>query len=906
MFIGRKNSLKYSITAILVMVFMTLTANNFSNDTGRHLFYKSLTEDRPNTNEILTYSDTIPVRNDSAIKRNDTIPGRDSLINKTDTFSVAMSKDSLDAPVNYEAADSMAFDIPNKRIILYSKGKISYKDIVLTADSIALDQDSSMLYASYRRDSLGKIIGLPVMVQGETTMSSDYIRYNFKTQRGVTTNSYTQQTELYVNLEKSKKFSENEYFGFRARLTTCNLDTPHFAFMAKKIKLINKKLAVTGPVHPEFEGVPIPIYLPFGIFPLSSGRHSGLLPPQFTASEQFGLGLEGLGYYKVINEYFDITLRSNIYSFGGWNLYLTPTYRKRYKYSGSLNLAYQNTKILTNDAKNEFQSSKTFNIGWTHTADTRARPGTTFSASVNAGSTKFNQYIANNATRNFTNQLNSSITYSKTWNNFGNLSLSANHNQNNNTRLINLSLPNISFTVNTFYPFQRKELVGESKWYEKLGIGLNSNLANQISFYDSAFSFRRLIDTIQWGAQHSVPIQMSLPPLGPIQISPGVTYQEKWYSRQFMRKWNPLTKKVDTAINKGFYSARDVTLSLGLNTAIFGTFTNFGKNSKLLGIRHTIRPNISINYKPDLAKKNFYTAQIDTTGRQYRFSYYEGSVFGSFSEGRFGGLSFGLDNNIEAKVRSKTDTSESGIKKVRIIDGFGFNGSYNFFADSFRLSPISLYARSTLFEKINITAGATLDPYLYDSLGFRTKNYAWKDKFSLGQITSGNIAISATFQSKQKDKSKQQQNQRVLNDPNLPQQTMEEQLMQLEYVRQNPAEFVDFEVPWSLNFSYSLNFTRVFKSDYSGFRTDLYSTISVNGDFSLTPKWKAGMSTYYDFKTSKIQSITTFITREMHCWQLAINVTPVGLYRSFNITINPKSGLLRDLKVNRTRYFYGN
>jgi hypothetical protein len=257
-------------------------------------------------------------------------------------------------------------------------------------------------------------------------------------------------------------------------------------------------------------------------------------------------------------------------------------------------------------------------------------------------------------------------------------------------------------------------------------------------------------------------------------------------------------------------------------------------------------------------------------------------------------------------VRSKNDTSESGIKKVRIIDGFGFNGSYNFFADSFRLSPISFYARSTLFEKINITAGATLDPYLYDTLGFRTKNYAWKDKFSLGHITSGNIAISATFQSKKKDKSKEQQKEKVLSDPNLPQQTMEEQLMQLEYVRQNPAEFVDFEVPWSLNFSYSLNFTRIFKSDYSGFRTDLFSTISVNGDFSLTPKWKAGMSTYYDFKTSKIQSITTFITREMHCWQLSINVTPVGLYRSFNITINPKSGLLRDLKVNRTRYFYGN
>ncbi|MBC7850136.1 MAG: LPS-assembly protein LptD [Chitinophagaceae bacterium] len=887
----RKNSSKYSICAILLMALMLLTSDLLANYHYHKTFDNSLT----------AFQDTARFR----VAR-DTIPGlKDSLVNTTDTFGLKISKDSLDAPIQYEAADSMAFDIPNKRVILYSKGKITYKDIVLTADSISLEQSTSIITAKYRRDSLGNIIGRPNMIQGETDMTSDLIRYNIKTQKGITTNTFTTQQELFLNMQNSKKVSENEYFARIGRMTTCNLDTPHFAFIANRMKLVNKKLAVTGPVHPEFEGVPIPIYLPFGFFPLSSGRHSGLLAPQFTTSEQFGLGLEGLGSYKVINDYFDVTLRTNLYSYGGYNIYVTPTYRKRYRYTGSLNLAYQSTRILTTDAKSEFQTSKTFNVGWNHSMDNRARPGTNFGASVNAGSTKFNQFVANNPTRNFANQLSSSITYSKTFGTIGNLSLSANHSQNNNTRLINVSLPNAAFTLNTFYPFQKKEFVGEPKWYEKLGIGLNSNIANQLSFYDSAFSFRRIIDTIQWGAMHSVPIQMSLPPLGPLQIAPGISYQEKWYSRKLLRTWNDTRKKIDTAFDKGFYTSRDISFSLGLNTAIFGLFDRFGKNSRVAAIRHVIRPSASISYKPDLARKDYYNQQIDSTGRQYRFSYFEGTVFGPFGEGEFGGISFGVDNNIEAKVRSKTDTSAGSVRKVRLLDGFGFNGSYNFLADSFQLSPLTFYARSTLFEIINITGGATLDPYGYDDKGFRTSRYSWQgDKFSVGNISSANLAISATFQSKKKDESKKKQDQAVA-DANLPQQTMEEQMLQLEYVRQNPAEFVDFEVPWSVSLSYSLSYSRQFRPDYSGFRSEIFSSLNATGDFSLTPKWKLGMSGYYDFKSAKIQSLTTFITREMHCWQLSINVTPIGLYRSFNITLNPKSGLLRDLRVNRTRYFYG-
>jgi LPS-assembly protein len=892
----RKNSLKHGSALILSLMLLLLTAGGRANYSAPAVFDNLLTGLQQDTSK--------PVR---ILK--DTIPGKkDSLVNKSDTFRLKISKDSLTAPIYYKASDSMVLDVPNKKIILFSKANIKYTDVDLSADSIEMDQPSKMVVATFRRDTAGNIVGKPVMIQGESKMSSDVIRYNFETQHGITQNTLTQQGEMYVSGEKVKKISENEYFAYRGVITTCNLDTPHFNFRTKKLKLVSQKLAVTGPVHPEFEGVPVPIYLPFGFFPLAQGRHSGLLPPQFTASEQFGLGLEGLGYYKVLNDNFDVTVRTNLYSYGGWALFISPTYRKRYKYNGSMNLAIQQTRILSSDAKQEFQTARTYNLTLSHVVDSRARPGTSFSANINAGSTKFNQYVTNNAMRNYSNQLSSSITYSKTWEGKYNLTASANHNQNNNSRIINLNLPNIAFTANTFYPFQSKEFVGTPKWYEKLGIGLNTNIANQISFYDSLFSFNNLIDTMQWGAQHSIPIQLSLPPLGPLQISPGISYQEKWHGRRFERKWNDAKGKVDSLITKGFYTSRDISFSLGLSTALFGLFDRFGKNSPIRAIRHVIRPSFSISYKPDLSAKDYYTERIDTGAnpRTYRFSYYEGSIFGPFGEGVFGGIGFGFDNNLEAKVRSKKDTTDGGIKKIRLIDGFGFNGSYNFMADSFKLSTLSLYVRSTLFEKINITAGGTLDPYQVDSMGFRINKYAWKGgKFSVGRIINTNIAISTSFQSKPKDADKNKKEEEALGENYSAPLTPEEQMAQMAYVRQNPAEFADFSVAWSLSISFSMNFTKQFRADYKGFETKTNANFNWNGDFNLTPKWKVGVNGYYDLTTTTLQTLQMYISREMHCWQLSINVVPVGFNRSFNITISPKSGILRDLRINRTRYFYG-
>ena len=921
---GRKISSKYLLALIFTALFFSVTFNSPANYSSFHRFGKLLAIDH-DTVPLLSHLAADSIRKEFLTHLKDSLTRAgdstgmdsvqvildtaftDSLHHRTDTIAVA-TKDTLDAQIDYKASDSVVMDVPGKTITLYNNANAKYTDMDLSAYEIQLDQPHNIVVATPTKDSAGKIIGLPKMVQKDNTMTSDKIVYNMKTAKGITSDTYTQSDEMYIYAEKMKKMDAQNYFAFHGRFTTCNLDTPHFAFRANKMKVINKKMAITGPIHPEFEGVPIPIYIPFGFFPISAGRHSGFLPPQFTASDQFGVGLEGLGYYKVLNDYFDVTMRTNLYSFGGWTVFMTPTYRKRYSYSGQLNFTLQNTKILSDVGKDEYITSKTFSLNWSHSVDSKARPGTNFSANVNVASTKFNQYVLNNPTINYQNQLSSSITYSKTWNQKYNLTISANHDQNNQTRLVNLSLPNITFSAPTLYPLQSKDFVGTPKWYEKLGVGLNSTVSGGLSFYDSLFSFKRLVDTFQWGAQHSIPITLALPIKGPVQITPGISLQNRMYSRKLYRVWDSVNDKVDTTmIQKGIYSANDMAFSLSLSTAIFGTFQGFSKNSSLMGIRHVIRPTLSISYKPDLSGPYYYNLRTDSTQnyRNQRVSYFDGTTYGPFGEGRFGGISFGLDNHIEIKVHSKKDTSDAGIKKIPIIDGFGFNGSYNYLADSFKLSPISFYFRSTLFQKINITGGATMDPYIADSMGFDKNIYAWQNgKFSPGRITSGNLAISTSFKSKPKDDKKAQAQAAQQNQGDQIPMTMEEQQAQLNYIRANPAEFADFNIPWSLNLAYALNFSSTEKADYSGFASLITSSLNFSGDFNLTDKWKMGMSGYYDVNHKQINSLTMSISRDMHCWQMSINVTPVGINHYFNVTLSPKAGLLRDLRVNRTRYFY--
>ena len=284
-------------------------------------------------------------------------------------------------------------------------------------------------------------------------------------------------------------------------------------------------------------------------------------------------------------------------------------------------------------------------------------------------------------------------------------------------------------------------------------------------------------------------------------------------------------------------------------------------------------------------------------------------MFSAFPLGKFGGLSFGIDNNLEAKMRSKKDTGENAIKKVPLIDGFGFNSGYNFLRDTMKLEPFTLYLRSTLFEKININMGATLIPYQLDKYGIATKYYAWEgERFSLGTINSANISVTTSFKSKKRDENKPD---KELEDPNnslYPPGTnpnlIAEQQQLADYMHRNPAEFVDFNIPWTVNLSFSLNYSKRPKPDYSGFESEVNSSINFNNSFSLTPKWMFSTNGFVDVKTRELEMFTMSISRDMHCWQMSINVTPVGRNRYFSFNLNPKAGILQDLKVNRTRSFY--
>ena len=929
-----KGKAKYILASTGLALLITITLAMGNKMLARQQFYKILTSDtipakpakqkRPakikisvnkdslqkfnETNKNLPDTMVIPVKKNSAATtiKDSTQSGT------TDTIYAKMSKDSLDAPVTYHADDSLVMDVPNNRIILYGKkSSTKYIDNDLEAPVIIFDQKTGLVTASLKKDSTGKVISFPTLKQGESKMVSDTIGFNMKNGKGITKGTYTQQGEMYIYGEKIKKINATEFYAYRGRFTTCNLDTPHFAFVSKKIKFINKKFAVTGPVHPEFEGVPIPIILPFGIYPLSQGRHSGLLAPTFTANDQFGLALEGLGYYKVINENWDVTTRATLYSYGGFTTNISPRYYKRYHYQGNFSIDYNRFKYNFKGDP-DFSTNKAFNVRWTHSSDSKARPGVSFSGNINAGSSKFNQQVPNSPARNFQNQLNSSISYAKVWKDKPyNISVNASHFQNTNTKIISITLPDVTFNLNTLYPFRRKEPVGNLKWYENLGIALNSNAKSSTFFTDSVNRKinigKQIFNNLQWGAIHNVPISLSLPQIGPVQISPGISYSERWYQQQLVQKFNTVTNKRDTAsLKKGFYTARDMSFSLGLSTRIFGSFT-FGKHAAVKAIRHEIRPSISISYKPDFSGKSYYDLKSDSATLYFnRTSIYANSIYGAFGEGKFGGLSFNIDNNIQMKVRNKADTAAGATKKVTLIDGFSFNGSYNFLAKSFRFSTFSVSARTNLFDKINITTSASLDPYQVDlKTGRRMDTLVWKNKISLGRLSNASISLSTQFQggdqSKKKPAVQNNPNQLINKNTGMP---LDEYETEAAYMTNNPAEFTDFSLPWSLSFSYSLQFNKVYDLRRQGFTNSLTQNVNWNSSVKLTEKWQLGINGYYNISEKQLGTLSLSIAREMHCWQMSINISPVGRYRFFNISISPKSGLLRDVKVNRTRNFY--
>ncbi|MEV4885988.1 LPS-assembly protein LptD [Chitinophaga ginsengisegetis] len=830
-----------------------------------------------------------------------------------DTLPIA-SPDSMDAPIHYKAKDSIVMQIPKKRILLYGSGDTKYKETNITAERISFDQENGMVEATKVNDTVGKAIGRPVMTDNGQSFESDTMQFNITTRKAKIYNTRSVYGEGFITSQQSKRMPDNTIFGFKNTFTTCDLDTPHFQFRARKIKVIPDKLVISGPANLEIEGIPTPLFIPFAIFPITQGQRSGILPPQYVVNQQKGIGLENGGYYLGLGDNFDLTTRIDLYSYGSWGIKASPTYRKRYKYNGGFNFDFANTRFGDPEVKSEFSTSKDFRVTWNHSMDSKARPGVNFGAAVNFGTSSYNKYNVFDYNTRVNNNIGSSITFSKTWQGKPyNLTMGLNHSQNLSTRDVSISFPDATFTVNTIYPFQPKEMVGAPKWYEKIGVSYNTILRNQANFKDSLFGKQAMFDAMQTGMQHNIPISFSIPVFKTFTLSPGINYTEYWYTKKLIRKWDPNKKNlgsdtaggaIDTTYIPGFYSARDISASMSLSTAMYGMYT-FNKNSKIKAIRHVMRPTMSVSYRPDLSSQYYHELQYNKEGDKQMVSDFDGAIIGVPSPGAFGGINFGLDNNLEMKVFSKKDTTGRHEKKIKLLDGFGINGSYNLVADSFKLSTFSLYARTNLFDKLNISASGNLDPYQVDARGRRLDKYVWQQgKISLGRLTNASVSLSTSFQSKDAKSKEKEQKIDSLGNVQGADAAFAAQQRQLQMVRNNPGEYVDFDIPWRIDLSYSLSYTNTIIPDSGGVVKRITQYVSFNGDFSLTPKWKIGLNSGFDFTNMQIAYTNMYISRDLHDFNLSINLIPFGTYRQFSFTISAKASILKDLRLNRSRQFY--
>lgn len=811
----------------------------------------------------------------------------DTSINKV----VPIAKGDLSDPVFYESFDSIVYDAANKRLLLYRNAEIKYQDIVVNSSFIEYEQDSSVMMAKWlewEKDSVDKHL----LTKGtEKTKFSD-MRFNFKSQRAVLSNAYSQYDEGFIKSEKIKRNKDQSIYGLHNIYTTCNLEHPHFGIKAKKVKIIPKKVAVSGSANLVIEDIPTPLYLPFGLFPLKKGQRSGFKLPTYDVSQNLGFGLRGGGYYFAINDHVDLLAIADIYSLGTYRVGLVSNYSWRYRFRGNVIMDYAYNKI-GNEFENIAQSSKNFKINWTHQLDPNVSPGTNFSANVSFGTSGYNRNNSYDAANYLSNTYTSNISYSKTWTGKPyNLSVAARHNQNTLTGAVNVTLPEINFSANQLYPFKFRKNIIRPKWYEKIVASYQMSAVNQYDFIDTLLDFSTIsTNDFNNGIKHTVPINATYNLFKYINANFSVNYNEYWYSKKLFQSFDFQEQKIDSNLSNGFYTARDFNVNANFSTRIYG-IKLFDKG-RISGIRHVMTPAVNFSYRPDFGSPNwgnYYTSYSNNQFAQQTYSYYAGSIIGGPPTGRVGGIGFNLANNLQLKVKSKDSTQTD--RKINLIDGLSFSTFYNLAVDSFNWSPLTIAYRTTLFKKINFDGGAQFSPYGIDTLG-PTKEYYYETNKKLLRFENARLSISASFPLNA-DRSKEK----------------EERQGQINSYGVNYANYVDFNIPYTLQVRYNVRLNRNYKRDAvtNAFKDTLVfgQDLNFSGDVNLTPKWKIGLQSGYNFVDKNLSFTSIDIYRDLHCWEMRMNVIPFGFRKSYNFSLSVKASVLQDLKLNRRKDFRDN
>ena len=838
----------------------------------------------------------------------DTIPQPDSLI--TGSLPVRTSDNAPDSKVQYKCVDSITLDLPARKVYLYGDAEIYYEEISLEADFIEIDFNSNELFASGLEDSAGNMAGFPVFTEGDQSFKSETMRYNFTTKQGMINGVLTEDSYGYLKGNKVKKLENNSLNIKGGYYTTCNHDPPHYGFHYQKSKVVPGKRIVTGPAYLVIEELPTPVALPFGWFPVETGRRNGIILPTYGESANRGFYFENGGYYFALGDKVDFRIVGDIYTRGSWAVKPTMRYRKRYKYDGSLNFSYAINQTGVPETPN-FEKSKDFAIRWSHKQDRAARPRSTFSADVNIKSSTFNRFNPTSTQDYLSNTFRSSIAYQTNFAGKYYLTLNAGHEQNTLTKQINVTLPEVSFSVNRFYPLRKQNRVGGPKWYDNISVSYKMNAANKLSNPDSVFFTTQTFDMAQNGIRHSIPVSSSVQVLKYVTWTNSVDITDRMYFKKLERSWSSDTlftgndtlvgyEKTDTI--RGFYNLFDFRVSSSMSTKLYGML-QFGKKFPVQAIRHVFTPSLSFSYTPDFGNENwgYYGSYVDGAGETVDYNKFQGALYGAPPGRESGQIGFSLGNNLEMKVRSRKDTI-TGMKKIKLIDRFTISGSYDLAKDSLNLSSITFSGTTTLFKNLSIQYRSSWDPYVLDSTGTRNLN-----KFELIENkrllrldnTNWNISLNwrITSQDFQKDEEKQEQPEQFESDVGTE--------GELEEINLNPEEYIDWSIPWDLSIRYSFNYT--VRNEYPNFvnvkEKTIVQTLALSGNVSITPKWKIAFTTGWDFESNDLSYTSVSIYRDLHCWEMRFNWIPTGFRKSWNFSINAKASILQDLKLTKKKDF---
>ena len=914
---------KHTYNIILVSALVALTGlTMFGQDVrrNRNLAKAAVSHDVSQSEEAVVIdtaispqrpegSDTLRAGLDSTASRRDSLRRADST-SRADSLSL-LEKSSLTRPAFSGAKDSIRQDFSNGQRKMYYWGEVevSYENIKLKADYMEYDMATGTVYARGTYDSLSREWkGQPEMTQGKQTFSMEEIRYNFNTRKARITNMITREDDGILHGKNIKMMPDRSINITKGKYTVCDLEHPHYYLKLSSAKVVTKpsQKTVFGPAHLVVEDVDLPIGIPFGFIPKRPDRATGLLMPSFGEENARGFYLRDAGMYFVLGDYFDMSLTGDYYTLGSWAANLNSRYMVKYKFNGNLAINYSVDQTGEKGSTDFFQS-KNFGVRWSHSQDSKAHPGTSFSASVNFSSPSNSRYNSHSVSEALQNQISSSISYSKNWNGKFNLSVNALHSQNSRDSSYSFTLPNITFSVSTFYPFKIKNRVGKERIYEKFALGYNTSLQNKINFKASEFGEPGFLDKFQNGMTHNFSIKLpDFTLLKYLNVAPSVSYGMNWFFRKSEAYFDRETNSVKMEMGKQFGhfgTTHNYSGSVSMSTRLYGMY-DFGKFHKVQAVRHVISPSVSMSFSPEKGKafNGWRTLNyVDTLGVQksYDYNIYQGQINSAPGKGKSATMSLSIGNNLEAKVRDMKDTTGTGTKKVKILDQLNLTTGYNFLADSLKMNNVGVSMSTSVFGKLGINGNMNFDPYAIDGKGKRINRYNILETGVPLRLTnvSGSLSYSLSGKGtvKGNDGSKSgggdsgnaaDYYRRIYYHP-----------ITGEYIPGGWLYYTNPNVPWSVNFNYnfSMNRTYEFINDQLRKKDNYTQTLGVQGNIQLTPKMSVQAQSGWDFTAMKMTTTQFSFRYDLHCFNISVSWVPSGMYQSYSFLISANAAALADL-----------